>query len=722
VENLKRLLELGAFLGLTTVALAQTPPPDGPDFLVNQYTTGNQGTSRIAVEPGGDFVVVWTAVGQEGNLSAAVMGRRFAADGSARGSEFRVNTYTTGHQVVGSVAVGAGGDFVVVWNSVQDGSGASIQGQRFDGSGNPAGGEFAVNTYTLSQQVHPEVARFPDGRFVVTWDSYGADGDRFGISARRFEASGTPLGGEFIVNSYTSSWQNESSVAADANGNFVVAWTDQTQARDGSGFAVFGQRFDSGGNRLGGEFRVNTFTDSGQTTPSVSVSPTGGFVVAFNSAPAPGDSNGGVLARRFDAAGNGLGSDFLVNTYTTGWQYGGAGMISHDPAGNFAVTWTSFAGFNDDNIVAQHFDAAGNRVGAEFTVNQQNAGHQRYATLGSDAAGRFVVTWLDRGAHDGSGYGVFARRFLASALSPAALSVDPAAGPTSNGNGVHEPGEEVDFRPAWRNPSPVAQPLVGTLDRAAGPAGAAYVITDPTADYGPIPPGSPGGCNDCYRFSVSDPPVRPAAHWDASVVETTGPVVREKTWVVHIGRSFTDVPAGSPFYRFIETLLHHGVTNGCAGSEYCPLAATSRAEMAVFVLVAKGGIGFFPPACGATPVFADVPASNPFCRWIEELARRGVVSGCGGGNYCPSGAVTREQMAVFVLRTLDPALVPPPCGTPVYNDVPPASPFCRWIEELTRRGVVTGCGGGNYCPTSPVTREQMGVFIASTFGLALYGP
>jgi hypothetical protein len=99
-----------------------------------------------------------------------------------------------------------------------------------------------------------------------------------------------------------------------------------------------------------------------------------------------------------------------------------------------------------------------------------------------------------------------------------------------------------------------------------------------------------------------------------------------------------------------------------------------------------------------------------------------VVSGCGGGTYCPGSSVTREQMSVFVLRTLDPALNPPACTTPVFSDVPATNPFCRWIEELARRGVVTGCGGGKYCPADPVTREQMGVFITVTFDLKLYGP
>jgi hypothetical protein len=99
-----------------------------------------------------------------------------------------------------------------------------------------------------------------------------------------------------------------------------------------------------------------------------------------------------------------------------------------------------------------------------------------------------------------------------------------------------------------------------------------------------------------------------------------------------------------------------------------------------------------------------------------------VTSGCGGGNYCPTNPVTREQMSVFLLHTLDPALSPPACTTPVFGDVPASSQFCRWIEELARRGITSGCGGGNYCPTDAVTREQMAVFVTATFGLTLYGP
>jgi hypothetical protein len=138
--------------------------------------------------------------------------------------------------------------------------------------------------------------------------------------------------------------------------------------------------------------------------------------------------------------------------------------------------------------------------------------------------------------------------------------------------------------------------------------------------------------------------------------------------------------------------------------------------MAVFLLVARFGSGYTPPAC-SNPIFSDVPCSNPFATWIYDLAARGITGGCGSGQYCPDSAVSREQMAVFLLRTLDPAINPPACTSPMFGDVPASSGFCRWIEEAARRGITGGCGGGNYCPTAPVTREQMAVFLVATFGL-----
>jgi hypothetical protein len=75
-------------------------------------------------------------------------------------------------------------------------------------------------------------------------------------------------------------------------------------------------------------------------------------------------------------------------------------------------------------------------------------------------------------------------------------------------------------------------------------------------------------------------------------------------------------------------------------------------------------------------------------------------------------------MAVFLLVTLEgSSYLPPACVSPSFSDVPCSSGFARWIEELVRRGITAGCGGGNYCPASPVTRGQMAVFLVATFSL-----
>jgi hypothetical protein len=299
--------------------------------------------------------------------------------------------------------------------------------------------------------------------------------------------------------------------------------------------------------------------------------------------------------------------------------------------------------------------------------------------------------------------------------APASLVVDAA------GNSVYEPDETVVVAPSWRNDGTAIIALTGELTNHTGPAGATYTITDDTGGYGTIAVGATAPCTDCYSVS-NTLTSRPSTHWDSTALETVTPTSNSKIWILHIGESFTDVPTTSGFYKFIETILHKNVTGGCAADTYCPTNSTTREQMAVFVLVSKEAPGYSPPDCAAPNMFTDVPETSPFCKWIEELATRGVVTGCGPNLYCPTNPATREQMAVFVLRTLDGTLNPPDCVPPnLFGDVPETSPFCKWIEELANRGVVTGCGGGNYCPTANVTRQEMSVFLAVTFGIALYG-
>src|SRR4029079_11602233 len=225
---------------------------------------------------------------------------------------------------------------------------------------------------------------------------------------------------------------------------------------------------------------------------------------------------------------------------------------------------------------------------------------------------------------------------------------------------------------------------------------------------------------DCYGLAVPRPTARPALHWDATLTEelSTG---QQQATSVHVGESFADVPPTSAYYRGVETDLHRGLTAGCGAAAFCPDAPITRAQMSLFVLVADEGAGYRPPAC-QTQDFDDVPITHPFCPWIIELGWRQVTAGCGDRVFCPDAPITRAQAAVFVLRTLDPSLQPPGCQAPVFHDLPASSPFCRWVEELARRGVIAGCGGGAYCPDDPVTRGQMASMLTAAFALPLYGP
>ena len=115
--------------------------------------------------------------------------------------------------------------------------------------------------------------------------------------------------------------------------------------------------------------------------------------------------------------------------------------------------------------------------------------------------------------------------------------------------------------------------------------------------------------------------------------------------------------------------------------------------------------------------FPDVPCPGPFTNWVEQLAAEQITSGCGGGDYCAASSVTRAQVAVFLLRTEHgSSYTPPPCSG-MFGDVACPSQFADWIEQLAVENVTGGCGGGNYCPGHAVTRGQMGVFLVKTFGL-----
>ena len=118
-----------------------------------------------------------------------------------------------------------------------------------------------------------------------------------------------------------------------------------------------------------------------------------------------------------------------------------------------------------------------------------------------------------------------------------------------------------------------------------------------------------------------------------------------------------------------------------------------------------------------TQVFTDVPCGTTFAPWVNQFAAEGISGGCGAGIFCPLSPVRRDQMAVFLLKgKYGSTFTPPECHGD-FNDVACPSTFADWIEFLAAEGITSGCGGGNYCPLNNNTRGQMAAFLVNTFTL-----
>ena len=337
------------------------------------------------------------------------------------------------------------------------------------------------------------------------------------------------------------------------------------------------------------------------------------------------------------------------------------------------------------------------------------------------------------------------------------IVVDPTAGAHSDGDGVLEPGETVAVQTAWRNLSASTLALTGAGSNLTGPSGPTYALPDAAAGYGSIPPDTVHSCvttSNCFSVSVSAPAVRPATHWDVHFTETPSTGDEAKTWTLHVGQSFTDVPKSQPFYKKIEALLHTGITTGCTGTQYCPSSPVSRGQMAIFLAKGIAGSGAAVPVSGTVSgkayncgsggvsIFTDVLPTDSFCKHAHFLAAQNVTLGCSATQFCPALPIDRDSMAGFVAKAIVapaggagvPATYGPDpvtglsysCSTASPNihflDVPVTDTFCKHVHYLWARGIVGGCAGANYCPTGGVHRDEMAKFLGNGFGLVLNGP
>ena len=392
-------LLLAALVLIPRAARPQQGMPLGPEFRVNTYFTSVQSYPAIASDNTGNFVVVWHSIQEPGY---GVFGQRYAISGTPLGAEFRINSYTTGTQGIADVASDLLGNFVVVWMSDED-PGFGVFGQRYASAGTPLGGPFHVNSYTTLGQGFPAVSADAAGNFVVVWESALA-APSYSIVGQRYANSGAPLGGEFRVNTYTTGNLFQTSVAVDPSGNFVVVWSAD---HDGSSFGIFGQRYAVSGVPLGPEFRVNTYTPGAQYEPSVAIDGSGNFVVVWTSDGQDGSALG-IFGQRFATTGGAVGAEFRVNTLTSSYQF--RPEAAKDSAGNFVVVWSaSSQGVSFYEISGQRFASSGAPLGAEFRVNTTTQGNQTYGTVAASTAGNFVVAWA--GTQLAGSYDVYAQRF-----------------------------------------------------------------------------------------------------------------------------------------------------------------------------------------------------------------------------------------------------------------------------------------------------------------------
>lgn len=394
----------------------------GPETRVNTYTTSNQSAAVIAMDAAGDYVTAWQSFQDGGGFG--IYGQRFNAAGTPLGAEFRVNSYTSGFQQLPAIAMDATGDFVVTWQSPdQDGSTYGIYAQRYNSAGIAQGGEFRVNTYTTSIQDSPSVAMDHAGDFVITWRSYSQDGSSYGIYAKRFNASGVAQGTEFKVNTFTTGIQGSPSVAVDAAGDFLIAW--QSFGQDGGGYGIEAQRYNAAGTAQGGEFRANTHTTGSQANASVGMDAVGDFAITWDSVGQDG-SGSGIYAQRYNSAGVAQGAEIQVNSFTIGIQANPS--LAMNATGDFTIAWESAQqDGSQSGVYAQRYSKPGAQLGDVFRINTYTTNSQASSSVGIDAGGNLAIVWAS-GGQDGDGTGIYSQRFRATG-GPFVISVMGGFGP-----------------------------------------------------------------------------------------------------------------------------------------------------------------------------------------------------------------------------------------------------------------------------------------------------
>ena len=357
------------------------------------------------------------------------------------GAESRVNTTTANIQFVPEVAALTDGGYFVMWASITDTFGFGMNGQRYDASGSKVGAEVVIDDPTADLQYAPDVAGLSDGGVLATWTSYNQDGSGLGVFAQRFDLSGARLGGKTLINTTTANDQAFSTVAGLSDGSYVVTWSSINSDRSDSD--VYAQRFDASGAQLGGETLINTITSAAAS--HVAALSDGGYVVTYDSY----ENLHHIYGQRFDDSGAKLGSETLISTSTTDMQTDSDIAALSD--GGYFVTWTSLGSNNADyNVYGQRFDASGAKVGGETLINTTTAGDQHVQSVAALGDGGYTVAWMSNN-QDYSQTGVYAQRFDASGAKVGGETLINATTKISQGDPSVAGLSDGSYVVAWDN-------------------------------------------------------------------------------------------------------------------------------------------------------------------------------------------------------------------------------------------------------------------------------
>ncbi len=398
MTQLRVLFVLAVLVGLLWVPAGAS----AQEIQINTDTSGDQLTPVVAANATGSFVVAWqTARAPGAAVPTVIRARRYAPGGTAIGNDFELNSTTTGFQGAPAVAIAPDGSFVAawgVWTSFFEPDSFNVRARRFGANGSPLGADFAVNTVTLGRQIEPAVALLTNGGFVITWQGPGpgsVDPNDDDIQARLFNAAGNPLGAEFRVNSAPAGTQTETSVAALANGGFLVSWSGPSAGTDQSFGSVQGRRFDAAGVAAGPDFQLNTFTNRRQAKSAVAGAADGTTIAVWQGDESAGNDDRltSVHAQRYGSNGSATGGELQVNTSIDGAQDQPAVTIG--PGGDILIAWHSLANSvtNDHQMRGRILTPDGQPSGNDFALSAGAALLREHVGVAGLPGGDFVAVW-----------------------------------------------------------------------------------------------------------------------------------------------------------------------------------------------------------------------------------------------------------------------------------------------------------------------------------------